>query len=84
MCILFIPLCQCPVSSGGDTKSLDGLDIHVIARMLIFISSPSLAVAGKHVKRHARRAEKRQADFDWLNPHSLGTIPTFDSIANLT
>ena len=45
--------------------------------------SPSFGVAGKHVKRHARRAQKRQADFDWLNPHSLGTISTFDSIANL-
>ena len=45
--------------------------------------SPSLAVAGKHVKRHARRAQKRQADFDLLNPYSLGTISTFDSMANL-
>ena len=45
-------------------------------------SSPSLADAGKHLKRHARRAQKRQADFDWLNPHSLGTISTFDSIAH--
>ena len=57
---------------------------YVIARMLHFyISSPSLVVAGKHVKRHARHAQKRQADFDWLNPHYLGTISTFDSIANL-
>ena len=44
----------------------------MIARMLLFffISSPSLAVASKHVKRHARCAQfnKRQADFDWLNP----------------
>ena len=47
------------------------------------LTSPSLAVAGKHVKRHARRAQKRQADFAWLNPHSLGTISTFDIIANL-
>ena len=37
----------------------------------VFISFPSLAVAVKHIKRHARRAQKRQADFDWLNPHSL-------------
>ena len=58
--------------------------VYVIARILtFFISSPSLTVAGKHVKRHARRAQKRQADFDCLNPHSLGTISTFDSIANL-
>ena len=35
------------------------------------------------LQRHAKRAQKRQADFDWLNPHSLGTISTFDSIANL-
>ena len=49
----------------------------------VALASPSLAFAGKHVKHHARRAQKRQADFDWLNPHSLGTISTFDSIANL-
>ena len=58
--------------------------VHVIARMLHFyISSPSLGVAGKHVKRRARHVQKWQADFDWLNLHSLGTISIFDSNANL-
>ena len=36
------------------------------------MSLPSLAVAGEPGKRHARRANKRQVDSDWLNPNSLG------------
>ncbi len=40
------------------------------------ISSPSIAVAGEHGKRHAMPAHKPQAVSDWLNPHSLGTIST--------
>ena len=64
--------------------SLDGqLCVRDSKNAAFFISSPSLAVAGKHVKCHARRVQKQQADFDWLNPQSLGTISTFDSIANL-
>ena len=39
------------------------------------ISSPSLAVAGEHGKRHARQAHKPKAVSDWLNPHTLGTMP---------
>ena len=48
----------------------------------VFISSPSLAVAGNHGKRHDIRAHKPQAVSDRLNPHSLGTISAFGSIAN--
>ena len=57
----------------------------VVARMLhfFFISSPSLAVAGKHGKRHAMPAHKPQAVSYWLNSHYLGTISAFVSIANL-
>ena len=57
--------------------------VYMIEKMLHFYKfTISLSVEGKHVKRYARRAQNRQADFDWLNPHSLGTISTFDSIAN--
>ena len=49
----------------------------------IFISASSLAVAGKHGRRHAMPAHKPQAVCDWLNPHSLGTISALGSIANL-
>ena len=49
----------------------------------ISISSPSLAIAGKHGKRHNMPAHKPQAVSDWLNPHSLGPISAFGSIANL-
>ena len=48
-----------------------------------FISSPSLAIAGEHGKRHAMPVHKPQAVSDWLNAHSLGTISAFGSIANL-
>ena len=48
-----------------------------------FISSPSLAVAGKHGKHHAMHALKPQAVSDWLNPNSLGTMPAFGYIENL-
>ena len=49
----------------------------------ICISSPSLAIVDKHGKRHAMPAHKPQAVSNWLNPHSLGTISAFGSIANL-
>ena len=49
----------------------------------ICISSPYLAVAGEHGKRHSVPAHKPQGVSDWLNPHSLGTISAFGSIANL-
>ena len=52
----------------------------------ICISSPSLAVAGKHGKRHAMRANKPQAVWPvsvWLNPHSVGTMSAFGYIENL-
>ena len=57
--------------------------IYVTAKMLsLYISSPSLAIAGKHGKRHAMPAHKPQAVSDWLNPHSLGTISAFGINAN--
>ena len=54
--------------------SLDGhLCLRDSKNAVFFISSPSLGVASKHIKRPASRSQKRQADFDWWNPHSLGT-----------
>ena len=47
------------------------------------ISSPSLAIAGEHRKRHASRAHKQEAVSDWLNPYSLGTMSAFGCIENL-
>ena len=57
----------------------------VMAIMLhfFFISSPSLAVAGKHGKRHPTRAHRPQADSDWLDPHSLRTMSAFSYIENI-
>ena len=49
----------------------------------IFISSPSLAFAGKHGTRHAMSVNTPRALSDWLHPHSLGNISAFGSIANL-
>ena len=46
-------------------------------------SSPSLAIAGDHGKRHETRAHKQEAVSDWLNPHSLGTMSAFGCIDNL-
>ena len=47
------------------------------------LSSPSLAIAGEHGKRHAPRAHKLQAVSDWLNSHSLWTMSAFGCIENL-
>ena len=47
------------------------------------ITSPPLAVAGEHGKRHAMRAHNPQAVSDWLNPLSLGTMSAFGYIENL-
>ena len=49
----------------------------------LYISSPSLAIAGEHRNRHASGAHKQEAVSDWLNPHSLGTISAFGCIENL-
>ena len=38
------------------------------------LTSPSLAKAGEHGKRHDVRAHFTEAVSDWLNPLSLGTI----------
>ena len=58
---------------------------YVMARMLhLYISSPYLAVAGKHVKRHTVCAHKPHAASDWLNPHYLGTMSSLGYIDNLS
>ena len=51
--------------------------VYVMTQMYIYISSPSLAVASKHGKRHAMRMHKPQVVSDRLNPHSLGTMSAF-------
>ena len=57
---------------------------YVMKRMWhLYLSLPSLAVVGDHGKRHARRANKRQVDSDWLNPNSLGIMSAFSYIENL-
>ena len=55
----------------------------VMTKILVCISSPSLAIAGKHGKRHETRAQKQEAVSDWLNPRSLGTMSAFGCIENL-
>ena len=52
-------------------------------RVCVCISSPSLAIAGEHGKRHEARAYKQEAVSDWLNQHSLGTMSAFGCIDNL-
>ena len=49
----------------------------------VCISSPSLAIAGEHRKRHTTRAHKPQSVSDWLNLYSLGTMSAFGCIENL-
>ena len=58
------------------------IPVYVMEECCIF-SSPSLAVAGEHGKRHAMPAHNMQAVHDWLNPQSLGTISEVGSIANV-
>ena len=43
----------------------------------VCISSPSLAIACEHQKRHTTRAHKQDAVSDWLNLHYLGTMTAF-------
>ena len=57
--------------------------VYVMAGMRHFLSSPCLAIAGKHGKRHAMRTHKPQAVSDGLNPHSSGTMSAFGYIENL-
>ena len=45
--------------------------VSVMKKCCVCISSPSLAVAGEHGKRHAMQAHKPQAVSDWLNPLSF-------------
>ena len=46
-------------------------------------TSPSIAVANEHGKRHTTRAHLPDAVSDWLNPFYLGTMSASRSIANL-
>ena len=56
---------------------------YVMTRKGICESLPSLAVAGKPGKRHARRAHKPQADSDWLNPNGIRLHREFNLKFNL-
>ena len=47
------------------------------------ITSPSLAVAGEHGKRHTMCEHLPEAVSDWLNPISLGTMSASGYIENL-
>ena len=51
--------------------------------LCLYISSPFVAIAGEHGKRHATRAHRPEAVSDWLNPHTLGTMSAFGCIENL-
>ena len=60
--------------------------ISMMTRILhLYLSSPSLAIAGEHGKRHAMLTHKPQAvsESDWLNPHFLGTMSAFGCSENL-
>ena len=60
------------INSNPDMKTMSR--VLLWSAMALAPSSPSLAVAGKHGKRHAMHANKPQAVSDWLNLHSLGTM----------
>ena len=66
------------LSLGGELFRRDDKNV-----AFVFISLPSLAVAGEPGKRHARRANKLQVDSDWLNQNSLGIMSAFSYIENL-
>ena len=57
--------------------------VYVMTKMLSCITSPSLAQAGEHGKRHALRAHIPEAATDWLNPLSLETMSASAYIENL-
>ena len=58
--------------------------VYVMATMRnLCISSPYLALAGKHGKRHDMSAHKHQAVSDWLNPHPLVAMSAFSYIEKL-
>ena len=57
--------------------------ICVMTKYCVCISSPSLAIAGEPVKRHATRVHRQEAVSNWSNPHYLGTMSSFGSIENL-
>ena len=56
----------------------------VMTKMLpLYLTSPSLAVADEHGKRHTTRAHLPEAVSDWLNRLSLGTMSASGYIENL-
>ena len=57
--------------------------VSVTKQCCVYISSPSLGVAGEHGKRHAMRPHKPQAVSDWLNTLFLGTMSAFGYFDNL-
>ena len=62
---------------------LDGeLCLHDGNNGSFLLSSPFLAVAGKHGKLYAMRVHNPQAISDRLNQHSLGTVSAFGYIEN--
>ena len=48
--------------------------VSVMTKMLLCITSPSLAMADEPGKRHTTRAHQAETVCDWLNPCSLGTM----------
>ena len=54
-----------------------------LKKCCVCISSPSLAVAGEHGKRHAMRAHNSEDVSNWLNPLSLRTMSAFGYIDKL-
>ena len=56
--------------------------LHDDKNYCLCISSPSLANAVDHGKRHAMRAHRQEAVSDWLNPHSVATMSAFGCIEN--
>ena len=54
-----------------------------LKKCCLCITSPSIAVADEHGKRHTTRAHMPEAVSDWLNPISLGTMSASGYIENL-
>ena len=48
----------------------------------VCVMTSCLAIAGEPGTRHATRAHRQEAVYDWLNPH-FGTMSAFGCIDNL-
>ena len=57
--------------------------VSVMTKMLLCITSPSLAMEGQPEKRHDVRAQQQDVVSDWLNPFSLETMSASDYIENV-